>query len=824
MRIDLKRLLAIVLVGFAIVLQSCLYERVVSHELKLVDIVQHSQKQAAWSYFDINGDSVDEMLATEVIPEYSPFYIADQSGKVMSQLNFPYPILSHTVLTDPRNSDAWLFLSFNDQKAVYLSAHHYIWGRETKREDKKFEAIGRTDDAEGSSRQDWNGNLYPEYLGDYDGDGQIEVICSALSGFSANPRGIVAFDFESGKLKWYFRSPTIHTGFKIGDFDNNGENELVFGNIALKNTSQVINGIDDMNGWAGVLDRKGTLIYHGKVSNGYSEVILETADLGSDGHQDIYQINTIWGPLENRNSVSILGFDGKRLFTRKKLDIPKTMERAQPGGAVHVATRSGAIQIVLIDKSMGLLALNGDLEPLPNRVKLFIRTLWAARDLDDDGNLEYLVQTEDGFFAILDHKFRLRARLRDPFPNDSSIRVAVADRGFAKPPLISISLNRHSRLYKYTPVSLPSLIQRTLTGYSLWIALALLLALLGIWLISRKERRDIRKLLTISDLGVLVCRKNGKIVFINPFFLELINHKDDAESEIRPKHVKDIALFTGSFHNFVKAGNREFAIQINFRYAKTDHQLQMRYLRFGFLRPLFVITCAPISTLPDDVDLKLQWADTARRLSHNVRRHISNVLLALDPLEHHCEQSVDNAENFRIIKSELEQVSVFTHAFQRFSELQDYDLKLQDIIPSVEHSLSRLVIPAGVMLVKNWSLESVEAEIEPIRFEEALANIFTNALDAMPGRGILHISISKFPRHTSPKGNLTVLLEIDDNGYGIPKQYMKEIFRPFFTTKQSGTGIGIPETAKIIESMHGILDIQSEEGVGTTVSIWLKGE
>jgi hypothetical protein len=52
---------------------------------------------------------------------------------------------------------------------------------------------------------------------------------------------------------------------------------------------------------------------------------------------------------------------------------------------------------------------------------------------------------------------------------------------------------------------------------------------------------------------------------------------------------------------------------------------------------------------------------------------------------------------------------------------------------------------------------------------------------------------------------------------------MEDIWKPFFTTNQSGTGIGIPETRKIIDSMGGMMDIQSEEGLGTTVSIWLKG-
>jgi len=93
----------------------------------------------------------------------------------------------------------------------------------------------------------------------------------------------------------------------------------------------------------------------------------------------------------------------------------------------------------------------------------------------------------------------------------------------------------------------------------------------------------------------------------------------------------------------------------------------------------------------------------------------------------------------------------------------------------------------------------------------------------MPEGGTLHISIREFPLHQSPGGNLSVLVEIEDSGKGIPQKYMEDIWKPFFTTNQSGTGIGIPETRKIVDSMGGLIDIQSEEGLGTTVSIWLKG-
>ena len=228
---------------------------------------------------------------------------------------------------------------------------------------------------------------------------------------------------------------------------------------------------------------------------------------------------------------------------------------------------------------------------------------------------------------------------------------------------------------------------------------------------------------------------------------------------------------------------------------------------------------------PEDATLeKIAWADTARRLSHHVRRHITNVILVLPLLEKDDLEAGQKEEYLQIIRDEIEKVRVFTHSFQRFTELKNYDLKLQDIAPSLEHVISHLRLPENITLIKNWTLKSVHAFIEPIRFEEALINLINNAVEAMPDGGTLHVSIKSFPNHSSPKGPLSVLVEIEDNGIGIPEKYLDEIFNPFFTTNQSGTGIGIPESRKIIESMGGEIHIQSEEGVGTVVSLWLKGE
>jgi len=213
---------------------------------------------------------------------------------------------------------------------------------------------------------------------------------------------------------------------------------------------------------------------------------------------------------------------------------------------------------------------------------------------------------------------------------------------------------------------------------------------------------------------------------------------------------------------------------------------------------------------------KVQWAEISRRLSHRVRRHISNILLALNILEKNSDLA-EQSDKREMIKNEVDQIKRFTQAFQRFTEMGEYQLKQIDIVPWLENSINRFHFPANIEVVKDWSLASLPALIEPIRFEEVMINILTNAIESMPEGGTLRISLSAC-------NDKTVLIEIEDNGTGIPEKYLTDIWKPFFTTKQSGTGIGLPEVKKILNSMQGEIELISEEGIGTTVSILLKGE
>ncbi len=104
------------------------------------------------------------------------------------------------------------------------------------------------------------------------------------------------------------------------------------------------------------------------------------------------------------------------------------------------------------------------------------------------------------------------------------------------------------------------------------------------------------------------------------------------------------------------------------------------------------------------------------------------------------------------------------------------------------------------------------------QLKQVLLNILQNAIEAMPGSGTLHLSIQEEPYEQQ----LGLRLKAEDSGKGIDPNVLSKIFEPFFTTgKHRGTGLGLAICRNIIEAHGGEIHAESQQGMGTTISVWL---
>lgn len=137
---------------------------------------------------------------------------------------------------------------------------------------------------------------------------------------------------------------------------------------------------------------------------------------------------------------------------------------------------------------------------------------------------------------------------------------------------------------------------------------------------------------------------------------------------------------------------------------------------------------------------------------------------------------------------------------------------VDEVLPSFaeplrEHQIElQLDIPTDVPNVR----------VDPMQMEQAILEVVSNALDAMPAGGRLRITASATGGGGTPG---EVVLEVSDTGSGIPEAALASVFDPFFTTRQEGTGLGLSIAKRYVEQNGGRLEIETRTGQGTTVRL-----
>jgi two-component system cell cycle sensor histidine kinase/response regulator CckA len=169
-------------------------------------------------------------------------------------------------------------------------------------------------------------------------------------------------------------------------------------------------------------------------------------------------------------------------------------------------------------------------------------------------------------------------------------------------------------------------------------------------------------------------------------------------------------------------------------------------------------------------------------------------------------------------------------AFSRKQTLQFETLDLQAALGDLVHLMNRLV-GEKITLSLRFADRPIAIRSDRRQFEQILVNLVVNSRDAMPlgGEIVIETSLRNLPlglqreRATLPPGEYAVIA-VRDQGIGIPAANLAKLFEPFFTTKRQGegTGLGLSTVYGIVKQMGGFIFIDSEEGAGTTVSLYFK--
>ena len=217
---------------------------------------------------------------------------------------------------------------------------------------------------------------------------------------------------------------------------------------------------------------------------------------------------------------------------------------------------------------------------------------------------------------------------------------------------------------------------------------------------------------------------------------------------------------------------------------------------------------------------KIVWAEMAQKIAHEIKNPLTPIQLSA---EHLLRVYEDKRGDFSKALKEsttyiISEVANLRRIAQEFLELsrttslkkQDFDLRtvLHEVTGPYQSMLSERVTFREVLEGTDFRLHA-----DPAKIKIAFRNLFVNAVEAIRGRGEIEV------RLVAADDRLT--LSIRDTGVGMEKDVLDRIFDTYFSTKDAGTGLGLPITRKIVEDHGGTIRAESAPGQGTTVTISL---
>jgi signal transduction histidine kinase len=218
------------------------------------------------------------------------------------------------------------------------------------------------------------------------------------------------------------------------------------------------------------------------------------------------------------------------------------------------------------------------------------------------------------------------------------------------------------------------------------------------------------------------------------------------------------------------------------------------------------------------------WADMARQVAHDIKNPLTPIQLSA---EHAQRVNIDRGRPLSPVLDEcvvaiLSQVKLLRQISTEFSSFassptpRPEPTRLPELIDEVVEPY-RTGLSGRVAIDTSAPADLPGVTIDRTLFARALTNVIENALHAMPSGGRLTVA----SRQSSADGRATIVVEVTDTGIGMDEDAVARIFEPYFSTKATGTGLGLTIAKRNIELNGGTIHVTSERGVGTTVTLTL---
>ncbi|HTS09816.1 MAG TPA: ATP-binding protein [Candidatus Eisenbacteria bacterium] len=208
--------------------------------------------------------------------------------------------------------------------------------------------------------------------------------------------------------------------------------------------------------------------------------------------------------------------------------------------------------------------------------------------------------------------------------------------------------------------------------------------------------------------------------------------------------------------------------------------------------------------------------EMATGLAHEIRNPLAGIAGVIEIISRDLPSTSPAREVVKDVRQEIARINHIVTDLLQTARPHPPKVGKSDLNVTIEHAVmlarqQALARGVEISLQKEPSLPEVEHDSDQIH--QVMLNLLLNALQAIDRKGKVEVKLSL--------KNAAAVVEVIDNGRGIPSENLPNIFRPFYTTKGDGTGLGLSLARRIVEDHQGRIDVASTVGKGTTFAVVL---
>lgn len=327
-------------------------------------------------------------------------------------------------------------------------------------------------------------------------------------------------------------------------------------------------------------------------------------------------------------------------------------------------------------------------------------------------------------------------------------------------------------------------------------------------------------------LGVVVCDNSGKVTYVNKRTQEITKYNSDQLIGLDIGELYDqLGIDPNSLKRSPEALSH-FLVDVEIELRDKNNDLVPVQI---FLTPLTTsenVTDGLMVSINDLSEIKfleqeIMREDRIRMLGelsasiiHDIGNPLAGISNLLEVLQNGKLSQEETSEAFEIIQTEVGDLNKMVRDFLDYTKNKGIEKDTINLGELINEVVSLFRIEARKrnvsidMVIEQEDLLMVGNRME---LKQALSNIVKNALYAVDNDGVIRIQANR------NEGKINIL--ISDDGTGIDEENIERIFNPFFTTKESGTGLGLPIAYKSIKANGGYITVGSSEGKGTNFMI-----